>query len=267
MRRVGSTTGFHAGCSWRFVRATALCCRSGCPGSVSLADGLPSRASRQRVYAAITGSFAGCQAFTIGSGLADSTAGLAGDPEGFCRAMPRTMGRYKPVSRREHHCCFASCVVSSRIPLVWYCLSPPATSPSSVGCPGVEVLLQVLEFKGFSPGPAPVARTAFTPRIAPRTSLGFPALQGLTVSTLQRISPPLPSRSCRTARADAGASRFPSIETAIQFLPVIADLQAVISPSGFSSSCQGHCIQRASRRAHGFALEHGARCRLASAPP
>lgn len=39
----------------------------------------------------------------------------------------------------------------------------------------------------------------------------FSAFQGLTGPTLQRISPPLPSRSCRTARADAGASRFLSI--------------------------------------------------------
>lgn len=39
----------------------------------------------------------------------------------------------------------------------------------------------------------------------------FSAFQGLTGSTLQRISPPLPSRSCRTARADAGASRYLSV--------------------------------------------------------
>jgi len=43
-----------------------------------------------------------------------------------------------------------------------------------------------------------------------------PAFQGLTGSTLQRISPPLPSRSCRTARADAGASRFLSIVLQLQ---------------------------------------------------
>jgi len=58
----------------------------------------------------------------------------------------------------------------------------------------------VLEYKGFSPG-----RACFAGRFSHRLPcctplLGVPALQGLTGSTLQRISPPLPSRSCRTAR-------------------------------------------------------------------
>lgn len=35
----------------------------------------------------------------------------------------------------------------------------------------------------------------------PAPLLGFPTLQGLTALTLQRISPPLPSRSCRAAQA------------------------------------------------------------------
>jgi len=58
----------------------------------------------------------------------------------------------------------------------------------------------VLEFKGLSPEPACFAGR-FSHRLPRDTPLlGVPALQGLTGATLQRISPPLPSRSCRTAQ-------------------------------------------------------------------
>lgn len=47
-----------------------------------------------------------------------------------------------------------------------------------------------------------------------RTSPGLLSLQGLTVMTWGWISPPLPSRSCRTAQAVAGASGSRSVFTA-----------------------------------------------------
>lgn len=65
--------------------------------------------------------------------------------------------------------------------------------------------------QGFQPRTGARRGAGFKPLAAPGTSLGVPALQGLTRSTLQRISPPLPSRSwpyragrCRSLRVSMG---------------------------------------------------------------
>jgi len=153
------------------------------------------------------------------------------------------------------------------------------TSTLHVRLPGVAARrIGHAGIQGFQPRTGALCGAVFRPLAARRTSLGFPALQGLTGPTLQRISPPLPSRSCRTARAVAGASGSRSI---VPRRPLRCGLSPFatprafrhgepdVSPSGFSPSCHGRSFDGRPFRLHtqpfdcALHLEHGARCRLA----
>lgn len=112
--------------------------------------------------------------------------------------------------------------------------------------------------------------------------LGVPALQGLTGPTLQRISPPLPSRSCRTARAVAGASgslsvvlrgrrhlAAPATSRPRAFFPSVATAATSLLTSGgrlvwFRAAIgRTHCCVCPRLSLH---RGYGARCRLAAIP-
>lgn len=105
-----------------------------------------------------------------------------------------------------------------RRPCVGRLLSDRRVAPHLCPCP---LFTSKLEFKGFSYDRG--LATSIRGNGAPRRGGGQAARDsvhlswasccppGLDSAILLRISPPLPSRSCRTARADAGASRYRSI--------------------------------------------------------